>query len=261
VIQYGMLSKKPQGTSTTHVTTIAGHRLHYRMLGVEDGPPLVLIHGFGTSGHIWHYVQPYLGQCYRLYIVDLPGFGRSKLAGPWRSWRLQEIAPLLAQWLCALGISSAAVMGHSMGGAVAIQLATCAPEIVKQLILVNTVGLPLQTHLPAMAARSAHSFLQRGNGGYPLPLVRDVLRPRFRLLLQSAQETVRSDFRQHLAQITIPTLIIWGERDVLLPIALGRNLSAALPHAQFVTLPGCGHRPMLAQPAEFSRIVLDFLHE
>jgi pimeloyl-ACP methyl ester carboxylesterase len=70
---------------------------------------------------------------------------------------------------------------------------------------------------------------------------------------------LRSDLRLELASITTPTLIIWGERDALLPLALGRALNTALPHATFVTLPGCGHRPMLAQPECFSQIVLDFL--
>jgi pimeloyl-ACP methyl ester carboxylesterase len=70
---------------------------------------------------------------------------------------------------------------------------------------------------------------------------------------------LRSDLRAELAVIAAPTLIVWGERDALLPIALGRALNAALPHAMFISLPACGHRPMLAQPERFSQIVLDFL--
>ncbi len=217
----------------------------------------MLIHGYGNSGHIWQRTLPYLAQHHEVFIVDLPGYGHSKTNG---AWHLREMAPLLAQWLDKLQLSPAALMGHSMGGAIAIHLAAHVPEQFNRLILVNAAGIPLQTHLPGLAARSLQSFFQIGNGTLPLPLVRDMLQPRIYLLWQTAQEMKRSDFRAELAQITIPTLIIWGERDVMLPIALGRALNDALPHATFITMPHCGHRPMLAQPAQFSRSVLAFLH-
>jgi len=70
---------------------------------------------------------------------------------------------------------------------------------------------------------------------------------------------IDSDFRQEIATLTLPTLLLWGERDLLLPIHLGRALHQALPDATFVSLPQSGHRPMLTQPAIFSQIVLDFL--
>ena len=235
--------------------TINQHRLYYRTVG--SGPPLVLIHGYGNSGHVWQRVLPHLAQQHQIFIVDLPGYGRSTVNG---AWHLREMAPLLAQWLYKLELPATALLGHSMGGAIAIHLAAYAPEQFNRLILVNAAGIPLQTPLPALATRSLHSFFQIGNGMLPLPLVRDILQPRMHLLWQSAQEMKRSDFRAELAQITIPTLIIWGERDVMLPLALGRTLHEALPHATFMTMPQCGHRPMLAQPMQFSKAVLAFTH-
>jgi pimeloyl-ACP methyl ester carboxylesterase len=150
-------------------------------------------------------------------------------------------------------------MGHSMGGAIAMHLTALAPESVHKLVLVDAAGLPLQASFPVLALRAAYSMIQPGNGRYPLQMVRDAVQPRFRVLWQTSQEMLRSDLRLELASITSPTLIIWGQRDALLPIALGHALNAALPHAMFVSLPGCGHRPMLAQPERFSQIVLDFL--
>src|ERR1019366_9180352 len=135
------------------------------------------------------------------------------------------------------------------------------PAQIERLVLVNAAGIPLYTPLPALATRSLHSMFQFGNGSLPLPLIRDVLQPRIQLLWQNAQEMKRSDFRAELAQINIPTLIIWGGRDVMLPIALGRALQEALPHATFTTMPHCGHRPMLAQPALFSQHVIAFLND
>lgn len=231
-----------------------GYTLHYRDVGA--GPPLVLIHGYGVSGQIWQSTLPYLAQQHRVLIVDLPGYGHSRHTG---IWQLRRIAPLLASWLEQQGLSEVDVLGQSMGGAIAIHLAAYAPDLVRRLVLVSAAGLPLQAQLPTLALRSLHSFLQPGNGRYPLALVRDVLPPRIRLLWQGAQEMVRSDFRAELATLTMPMLIIWGERDALLPISLGYELSKALPHAQFVTLPHSGHRPMLSQPEEFSRLILEFL--
>ena len=249
-----MGQKKHRLVETSHITTIVGHTLYYRIVG--SGPPLLLIHGYGVSGYIWQPTLPYLAQRHQVLVVDLPGYGRSRFTGP---WRLRAIAPLLATWLRQMDNSPVALMGQSMGGAIAIHLAACAPELVTRLILVSAAGLPLQTGLTTLALRSVLSSLQISNGVYPRELIRDVLRPRLRLLWESAQEVVRGDFRVELAAIRQPTLILWGEDDLLLPIELGYALSAALPHATFVTLPACGHRPMLAQPELFSQLVRDFL--
>jgi pimeloyl-ACP methyl ester carboxylesterase len=235
--------------------TIDRQSLYYRVLG--SGSPLVLLHGYGVSGHVWEHSLPYLSQQRQVFVVDLPGHGHSKLTRP---WCLREVAPLLVRWLRQMQLPPVALMGHSMGGAIAIHMSAYAPEIVERLVLVNAAGLPLETKLPVLAIRSARSMLQPGGGRYPRSLVWDILRrPRLRLLWQAAQEMMSSDFRAELAKITVPTLIIWGERDILLPISLGEALSAALPHAAFVRLPDCGHRPPLAQPRLFSRLVLEFL--
>jgi pimeloyl-ACP methyl ester carboxylesterase len=250
------VGKKSAERIVEHACTavVSGQRLYYRVAG--QGPPLVLIHGYGTSGHVWQRVLPYLCRSHRVFVLDLPGYGRS--AAP-RSWQLRAIAPLIEEWLHALQLPPVAVMGHSMGGAIAIHLTALAPAAVRRLVLVNAAGLPLQASLPSLALRAARSMVQPGNGSYPLKMVRDVIQPRFRVLWQTSLEMQRSDLRAELASIMIPTLIIWGERDVLLPITLGRSLSKALPDATFVTLSGCGHRPMLAQPEHFSKIVDEFL--
>ena len=236
-----------------------GYRLHYRIIGT--GSPLVLIHGFGVSGHVWQRVLPYLAQKHRVYIVDLPGYGRSTYRETRAPWRLREMAPLLAAWLQQLDLTSVHLMGHSMGGAIAIHLAADAPERVKSLTLVDAAGIPFRSTFSALAARSARSFVQLRSGGYPLPLVRDVLRPRVRLFWQGANQMVDCDFSTEIASLTLPTLIIWGEQDILVPISLGYELRDALPHAVFVPISNSGHRPMLARPALMSGVVLAFLAE
>lgn len=236
-----------------------GYRLHYRIIGT--GSPLALIHGFGVSGHVWQRVLPYLAQQHQVFIVDLPGYGRSTYRETRASWQLREMAPLLATWLQRMRLSSVHLMGHSMGGAIAIHLAAQNPELVKSLTLVDAAGMPFRSTFPALAVRSVHSFVQLKNGSYPLPLVRDVLRPRVRLFWQGATQMTSSDFRAEIATLTMPTLIIWGEQDILVPISLGYELRDALPQAVFVPISHSGHRPMLAQPALMSGVVLAFLAE
>jgi pimeloyl-ACP methyl ester carboxylesterase len=239
----------------TCIVTINSQQFYYRVAG--SGLPLVLLHGYGTSGYIWQRTLPYFTQQRQVFMVDLPGHGRSK---PTRPWQLREVAPLLATWLRQMQLPPIALAGHSMGGAIAIHLTAHAPELVEHLVLVNAAGIPLRAKLPLLATRSVRSILQPGSGSYPWPLVRDILRrPRLRLLWQAARQMQESDFRAELATITVPTLILWGERDVMLPLALGKELSVALPHATFISLPNCGHRPPISQPEVFSRLVLEFL--
>jgi pimeloyl-ACP methyl ester carboxylesterase len=252
-----MLSDKQTYAEIAHSMIIAGQPLHYRIAGT--GSPLVLIHGYATSGYIWQRALPYLVRQHQVIMVDLPGHGRSLLKG---AWRLREMAPVLAHWLQELNLPPAALMGTSMGGAVAIHLTAYVPELIKSLILVCSAGLPLYASVPELTARSIRSFLQiERNRSYPLGLVLDALKPRPRLWWESAHEVASSDFRKEIAMLMLPTLIIWGERDLLLPVSLGHELRHAIPHATFVTLPYSGHRPMLTEPVTFSQIVLDFLQD
>ena len=240
-------------------TFIHGYRLHYKIVGT--GSPLILIHGFGVSGHVWQRILPYLAQEYQVFIVDLPGYGRSTYRETQAPWRLREMAPLLASWLRHMHLTSVHLVGHSMGGAIAIHLAAQNPELVKSLTLVDAAGIPFRSTFSALAVRSARSFIQLKNGSYPLPLIRDVLRPRVRLFWQGATQMTTSDFRAEITSLTMPTLIVWGEHDILVPISLGYELRDALPHAVFVPIADSGHRPMLAQPALMSGVVLAFLAE
>ncbi|HEY3992026.1 MAG TPA: alpha/beta hydrolase [Ktedonobacteraceae bacterium] len=251
-----MVKEKGHLQEAKHLITIARQQIFYRVLG--QGSPLVLIHGFGVSGHIWQPMLPYLAQKRQVFIVDLPGYGKSTFTPP---WRLREMAPVLITLLRELNLTEVALAGQSMGGAIALHMSVLAPELVERVVLISAAGVPLNARLPRLAWRSLCSSLQPGNGNYPRELIRDILRPRPLLFWQNAREMVRSDFRAEITALTTPALIIWGEADLLLPISLGRALHTALPHATFVTLPNCGHRPMLAHPELLSTTVLDFLAE
>jgi pimeloyl-ACP methyl ester carboxylesterase len=240
-----------------HTITIEGQRIYYRSFG--SGTPLVLLHGYAATGLLWQKCLPFLAQQHQVIAIDIPGHGQSKLTGP---WHLSDMAPLLALLLQQMDLMPAAVIGHSMGGAIAIHLSTLAPDMIERLVLVDSTGMPLEAGIPTLAARSVRSALTpQGGNSYPLSVQLGMLKLDPYLYWQVAQEMVKSDFRNELASLNLPTLIIWGEQDVLLPVELGERLSKALPHAQFMRIPDAGHRLPLSHPELFSRIVLEFLQE
>src|ERR1700730_10887989 len=179
-------------TEKIGTTTIEGQQLYYRSFGKDHDRPLVLLHGFGVSGYMWQRCIPYLARQAQVLVVDLPGHGHSRLSG---AWQLRAMAPLLASWIEQMGIAPVRLVGHSMGGAIAVHLTASAPDLVERLVLVNAAGIPLETTIPALCVRSVRSILQPGGGGYPLRLLGDVLKPRPRLFWQAARELVKSDFR------------------------------------------------------------------
>jgi 3-oxoadipate enol-lactonase len=198
------------------------------------------------------------GQQHQVIAIDIPGHGHSTYSGP---WHLNDIAPLLVLLLRQLNLMPMAIMGHSMGGAIAIHLSAIAPDMVERLVLVDSTGVPLEAGMSTLAIRSIRSALTPQGGSSPLSIQLGMLKPTPYLYWQVAQEMVKSDFRKELASLNLPTLIIWGKQDVLLPIQLGERLSKALPNAQFISIPDAGHRLPLSHPELFSRIILEFLQE
>jgi 3-oxoadipate enol-lactonase len=252
-----MVIKANKDAEAGHTTTIQGQRIYYRCLG--SGTPLVLLHGYAATSLLWQRCLPFLAQQHQVIAIDIPGHGHSTYSGP---WHLNDIAPLLVLLLRQLNLMPMAIMGHSMGGAIAIHLSAIAPDMVERLVLVDSTGVPLEAGMSTLAIRSIRSALTpQGGSSYPLSIQLGMLKPTPYLYWQVAQEMVKSDFRKELASLNLPTLIIWGKQDVLLPIQLGERLSKALPNAQFISIPDAGHRLPLSHPELFSRIILEFLQE
>src|SRR5437667_5924720 len=131
MVEYSMKPNSKMVMETSQCVMISGQCLFYRVACVPCatgmGSPLVLLHGYGVSGAIWQRVLPLLVQNYQVIVVDLPGYGRSQFTG---TWRLREIAPLLARWLQQMELRPVVLIGHSMGGAIAIHLTASVPELI-----------------------------------------------------------------------------------------------------------------------------------
>src|SRR5215211_2837070 len=235
---------------------VGGRPVRYEAAG--EGEPVVLVHGLSGSTRWWSRNVSKLAERYRVYLVDLPGFGKMRRHG--RPFVLAEAASWLSGWMGAVGIERAHLVGHSMGGYVCLRLAASRPEAVRSLVLVAPAGVPtgrsMLGHLGPLlgAARYATpSFL-------PV-LVRDALRTGPATLWRAARDLLAEDVREDLRRIEAPTLLIWGQRDTLVPPAAGDLLREEIPGCRLLVLQGASHVPMFDRPEEFDAALLAFLRE
>jgi pimeloyl-ACP methyl ester carboxylesterase len=244
-----------------------GARLYYYAAGTRGaGEPVVFVHGFATSGHLWSDVVSLMPGGHRLVVLDLLGYGRSDPPAA-RPLTLQAHAQRIVALLDALGVASACVVGHGVGGGVAQSLALHWPARVARLALVSSIGfggwatrdvvlaratLPITRRLPpAWLLSMVRTELERGSADplrashsidkYLRPFAasdgRDALVRHIRAL--DARETAGLAARLH--EISCPTAVVWGGQDPFLPTALGRRLADAIPGATLEVVPGARH--------------------
>jgi pimeloyl-ACP methyl ester carboxylesterase len=268
--------------------TVGGDDLFYVELGV--GSPLLLIHGLGGNWRVWLENLPALAQRHRVIAVDLPGFGRSAPAGD--GIAIHGYSRILLGLLEALGLEQTILIGSSLGGWIAADLAMRAPGHVRALVLVDAGGVVptagerrkalaimdgaarLARYAPrfrsAVASRrhlrslALHYTFARPRG-LAADLVYMALPPQadpgFQAALQAAKRSWSEAWCDALTEIACPTLIVWGESDALLPLRHGREYARRIVGSRLQVIAGTGHLPMLERPAEFNRAVLKFLAE
>jgi pimeloyl-ACP methyl ester carboxylesterase len=228
--------------------------VRYRVAGA--GEPLLLVHGLSGSWRWWRDSLPALAEHRRVVLVDLPGFGGMR----GQRFGLPQAPALLGSLAESLELPERSVdlVGHSLGGLVCARLAAERPDLVRRLVLVAPAGaLPsaaLRAHVLPLAATLARSGPR---------LVRlaalDAARAGPATLWRAARQLLSYDVRADLASVRAPTLLLWGERDGLVPPSLGEAFRAMLPDARLQLLAGAGHNPMVERPDAFARAVLDFL--
>jgi pimeloyl-ACP methyl ester carboxylesterase len=226
--------------------------VHYEVAG--QGPAVVLIHGLSGSGRWWVYNIPALTQRYQVYNVDLVGFGRSR----GQRLILREAGGWLKEWLQVVGITQADLVGHSLGGYIATEVAAVAPEMVRRLVLVDALVLPMGPGLIRHVLDLIRAARYMSLRFLPV-LVRDALRAGPRTMARAIREVLSADLSHRLGAVQAKTMVIWGEKDSLLNPALGRELARRLARACFVCVEGAGHNPMWDRPQRFNELLLDFL--
>jgi Predicted hydrolases or acyltransferases (alpha/beta hydrolase superfamily) len=221
-----------------------------------EGEPLLLVHGLSGSGRWWRHNLPVLAQSYACHIIELVGYGVNRALRP---TRLETAAEALAQFISTLPTGRANVLGHSMGGQICTYLAAQHPERVEKLVLAAASGLVrsdvvrMAMRLPVAGHYAPLDFLPT--------LAMDALRAGPLNLFLSTLDILSKDTTELAQKITAPTLLIWGERDNLVPVAAGKAMEELIPNARFELIEGAGHVLMWDHPRTFNRLVLEFLKE
>lgn len=269
---------------------VRGQLVHLRDEGPRsDAEPIVLLHGTADSLHTWDGWAHELKKTRRVVTLDLPGFG---LTGPFSgqyeadNYRGDTYARFVLDLLDALKLPSVVLGGNSLGGEIAWRVATLAPARVTRLVLVDPSGLPFKPEavplgfiaasLPPLAWLSQHLLPREVVAQGVASVYGDPSRVTSALVDRYYELTLREGNRRALGQrmrqldadaadasrlatVKQPTLILWGERDRLIPPATGREFAARIPGSQLVMLPGLGHVPQEEDPQRSLQPVKAFL--
>lgn len=254
--------------------------------GDEAAPPLVLIHGFLVNHAEFDDVIEALAEDFRVIAPDLPGFGDSEKPAPKRyAYGIETFTESIADLIAAYGVARVHVLGHSLGGAIAITLAAQHAELVARLVVVDPISYPSPAPFKARLAlipvigglffkqlygrtlfrayfrddvhsEGAHVDLARVDAHYDrfnAPAARESAHATLHALVDTRTLVAR------LGRVRASTLVIWGGRDRLMPVQNASRLARELEKASLEVM-DTGHAPHEEQPEAFVKLVRDFLH-
>lgn len=237
---------------------VGPYRVHWVETGSGD-ETLVLVHGLSGSSRWWQRNIPALAERYRVVVPDLIGFGRSRYPGALPA--MPDVADVFAGWMDAACQGRVHLVGHSMGGHLAVHVAARYPERIGRLILVDAAGLPRPLTMRAVV-RWVYEIAPPKQWGDPafLPVIwGDALSAGPLAVAQGLRNILRDDVRPLLASLRPPTLILWGVGDTIVPLEHARIFRDTIPGARLALIPDAFHNPMVDQPDAFNRLVLGFL--
>jgi pimeloyl-ACP methyl ester carboxylesterase len=266
---------------------IHGHKVAYRLAGT--GETILLIHGMAGSSRTWRAVMPALAQHYQVLAPDLVGHGSSEK--PPGDYSLGAFASGLRDLMDVLDVDRATVVGQSLGGGVAMQFAYQFPERCTRLVLVSSGGLGREVSwmLRALSLPGSELVLpvvapafvrERGNAvsvwlrdhgvksqraaemwqayiSLSQPENRSAFLRTLRAVVDPGGQAVDASDRLYLTE-SMPTLIIWGDNDKIIPVAHAHTAHAALPGSRLEIFEGAGHFPQVEAPEQFVDVVMDF---
>lgn len=230
--------------------------IHSRYSAAPVGrSPLVFIPGLGLSGRSILPTGESLSLDFPVWIVDLPGCGDSDR--PASLIDLAAHASMLASWLRTIGCERAVWIGHSFGSQVAAELAVCHPEAVERLVLVSPTVDARARNMRAQLARLLRDATREPPSLLPL-LARDYVRAGVRTLLHAARLALRDQIERKLPVIDVPTLVVRGEKDPLVPARWADEVTGLLRSGQLVVISGTAHAVHYCAPHQLARAIEDF---
>lgn len=287
-LPWAQLESRYAGPASHYMDLPDGVRVHYRDEGVRSGRTVVLVHGFAASLHAWEPWVTRLSPDYRVITLDLAGHGLTRTPQGYRISTEGQMA-LVDAVTRKLGVERFVLGGNSMGGAVAWSYALAHPERLQGLVLVDAAGWPVagkressplafkllanpvgRAVLKSIDLRMiAERGLKQAYGDEALVTDKLVdryvdlaLAPGRRELILTSQSRPREPVTPAtFARIAVPTLVMTGEQDKVIPAAASRGLASAIPGARLITYPGVGHVPMEQIPERSAQDLKVFLAE
>lgn len=269
---------------------IHGHEVRYQIAGPADAPVVLAIHGVAGSSATWDAVIPLLAKDFRVIAPDLLGHGES--AKPEGDYSLGAYATGLRDLLVILGVDKVTILGHSLGGGIAMQLAYQHPECCERLVLIDSGGLGREVSwllrlmsLPgadlvapllfpsfvrswgeaigrfalrgglrsARVSESWRSYSSLIDGDNRAAFVRTV-----HGVINHGGQAISANDRLYLLD-HIPTLLVWGDRDGIIPVSHAYAAHEAIPHSRLEIIKGAGHFPHVEEPAQTALVLSDFI--
>ena len=268
----------PPGT-TTQIDGLAVHHLER-----GEGPPVVLVHGYAASSFSYRETIPALAPRFRVLAVDLPGFGYSDRSTQ-HDMSLDAQVTILRRWMGRLRIGPALVVGHSLGGAVAMRLAAAHPELVERLVLVGSIEpdwsrqggrtrpllrlaqplVRLSIVLGTATTRLTMRRLVYDERHLTRPVLAGYRRPRrikgsVAAIERMVQHTA-ADRSVSPAEVHQPALLLWGDHDRTVPLAVGERLAQSLPNAELAVIRQAGHLVLEERPSEANAALLRWIEQ
>ncbi len=283
-----MISLVPKSVVETREVSLHGHNISYRIAG--EGPAIMLVHGIAGNGATWTDVMERLADRYTLIAPDLPGHGVSDK--PVGDYSLGALASMLRDLMVTIGHENATMVGHSLGGGVVMQFVYQFPQRCERLVLVSSGGLGNDVNLLLRAACLPGADLFLAAVARPLAVVGSVVggslgrlgwrpgpdleevargfaslsdtetRKAFLHTLKSVVgiegQRVNASDRLYLAS-EMPTLLISGERDSIIPAKHAVEAHRMMPYSQLVLFPKAGHMPYIDEPSAFTSALSEFM--
>ncbi len=265
-----------------------GIKIKYDEIG--NGEPIILLHGFGASSYSWRNVLKSLNQKNKLFLIDFKGFGLSDKPMD-DKYSISDQTEIIINFIQKNNLQNLILVGHSMGGAVALRTALrCVKmknNLLKGLILLDSPAY--KQRLPAFiqilripilnklilalfpAKLCAKLVLKKcffDDKKITDELIKDYSGPlrlsvSYHALIKTAQKLIPSEadeITKQYQEINIPTLLIWGQQDQIVPLSVGQKLKQAIPNSKLAVIPDCGHMPQEEKPKETAKIISEFLN-
>lgn len=254
---------------------VGANKIRYLEEGGSDGTVL-LIHGLGASAERWARVIPYLSKKYHVIAVDLIGYGFSDK--PSVDYTPAFFSQFIFDFLNTLGITKTSMIGSSLGGQIVAELAITQSRVIEKIVLVSPSGIMKQS-TPTFDAYTLAALYPTQEGtktafqmmaGEHKEIDSDTIDgfiqrmtlPNAKMAFMSTILGIRNaiSLSERLGEISVPTLIVWGKQDTLIPIAYSKDFVSSIKNCQFVEMESSGHTPHVEEPKKFSEIVLRFLN-